>query len=254
MIIDRQKPYALVSVLLAAAFGISTGCSSPVSPERDKVKTTPNVPTRLVPEVCSTLAEFLRPLSLSADSVTTYPGVVVVNQAGSAIDLAVRPPVLTRLNNEVSLDLAFTPDTTNITYFFAGSFKQPEARKLISDFIERDKFYLTFRYCQEQYISSGRIRYSVISVADELAEVIRRNPRRYLPEDPFWKTALEVQFALSYAARTKGQVSDIDRIPIDTPSLSADERRIIVGLGLPFSITRLNPDYVRLFQDDTITS
>lgn len=243
MIIDRQKPATLLSVLLAAALGVSTGCGGPVSPERDKVRTTPISPARLVPEVCSTPAEFLRPPRLGSESVVTYPGGIVVNQAGSAIDLAIRVPSLTTINNETSLGLNFTLDTQNITYFFSGSFKRPDARERIAEFIEQDRMYLLMRYCQEQGISSGRIRYSPISVVDELVEVIRRNPRKYSAEDPFWRSVLAVQFTMAYVARTKVNVSDYDQIPIETPTLLAAERETVARLGLPFSITRFNPDH-----------
>lgn len=254
MIIDRQKPAALLSVLLAAAVGVSTGCSTPVSPEKDKVRMIPTSPARLVPEVCSTPAEFLRPPRLGSESVVTYPGGIVVNQAGSAIDLAIRVPSLTKINNEISLGLNFTPDTQNITYFFSGSFKRPDVREGIAEFIEQDKMYLLMRYCQEQGISSGRIRYSPISVVDELAEVIRRNPRNYSAEDPFWRSALAVQLAMTYVARTKANVSDYDQIPIETPTLSVAERETVARLGLPFSINRFNPDYFLPFlQSDTIS-
>lgn len=252
MSIDRQKPSNLVSILLAAALGVSTGCGNPVGPEGSNNKQSTSGPAIMTPEVCGSPAEFLRPPTLDIESVATYPGGIIVNRAGEALDLVARVPNLIRIKSEVSLGLNFTPDTQNITYFFSGSFKRPDARERIAEFIEQDRMYLLIRYCQEQGISSGRIRYSLISVEDELTYVIRRNRRNYSARDDFWKTALEVQLALSYTARTKATSFELNQVPLETPNLSAQERGIVVR-GLPFSITRLNPDYVfPILQDDTI--
>ncbi|MBI2334508.1 hypothetical protein HYU96_01785 [Candidatus Daviesbacteria bacterium] len=227
MRIDAQKTLGLVSALAIAA----EACSS-VHPSE----------AITIPEQCRRInTEALRPPTLSRQSVITYPGGAIINQAGSMVDLSVNIPTLLRINNSPDLALNFTPDTQNFTYFFAGSFRRPDAREQIVEFIKRDRTYLLYRYCQEQGVASGRARFSVISVADEFKTVQVDNPRTYPLTDPFWTRALTVQFALSYAARTKASTHDPEQIPTETPPLSSQERVVLIGLGLPFSITRLNP-------------
>lgn len=244
MLIERQKPQ-----LLAAVFAISvlaSGCDS-ARPRLEATRTSVFTPGRSN-ELCPQSIEALRPPTLSRESVKTYPGVVVINRAGAAMDLSIRPSVLTGINSEDSLGLNFTPDTVNIVYFDQNSFKMAGTTRLVADFFEQYMPPLLLRYCQEQHKSSGRVRFSAISVADELQEIIKKNPRNYSSSDLFWKNALEVQLAMAYVARTKDNVTDINKVQIETPNLSPQERATIVRFGLPFSITRLNSNYVYLFQ------
>lgn len=243
MRIDGEKSQLLLPVLMAAALGISTvGCRGSANLEPAKPAVVTSTPA-VLPDICLTPSELLRPPSLSRESVITYPGGVIVNQTGEAMELSVNIPTLLGINSSPDLALNFTPDTQNITYFFAGSFRRLDARERILEFIERDKPYLLYRYCQEQGVASGRARFSMISVADELREVLTNNPRNYLPTDPFWRRALEVQLTLAYVARTKMNTGDPEQVAVETPSLSYDERIAVVSLGFPFFISKFNPDY-----------
>lgn len=244
--IEGGKPLNLVSFMMATALGVSAvGCSGAPESGPTKIPTVPATAsaTAVIPAECTTPAELVRPRGFDKESMITYPGGVIVNQAGQAIDLIVRVPNIIRLNNEASLGLNLTPETPNITYFFAGSFKRPDTIEQVVAFFEQQKSYLLLRYCQEQGSAGGRLRFSAISVADELTEVYRKNPRNYPPTDPFWQSALEIQLTLAYVARTRVNISDPSQIPLEIPQVSAQDRTTITALGLPFSIIKLNPDY-----------
>ena len=219
---------------IAAIDNFALGCGQNIpKPETTRIPV-------VTSDRCTTPAEFLRPPRLTRESAITYPGGVVVNQAGTVMDLVVRVNKLQSINNEASFDLNSTPETQNITYFFAGSFMRADARSQIAAFIEQDAAYLLLKYCQEQGRASGRMRFSVVSVADELEEVFKRNPRNYSLQDPFWRSALEVQLAIAYLARSKQNTTDPSQIPLETPMLTVQERQTLVRLGLPFAITKLN--------------
>lgn len=233
MRIDAQKPIHLVTVLalMAAACG-------PISPpsvdqtKEDKAPITPNL--TVVPEVCSRTidAEAMRPSLLSRESVTTFPGNIVVNQAGSLADIMVNVPNLNRVNSDPALGLN-SPEHLNIIYFFAGSFYNPDAQAQIGAFFEAQRPYLLARYCQEQGVFSGRYLLSALSMTDAQSEVSKANPT-LIPASPAWISAVERELAENYILGSRKLIERHLQIPIK--ELSPDTLEVALSSGSPFRI------------------
>lgn len=241
MRIDAQKPIRMIAALALAYAGVACVSVEKGDKESRVIPLTTPTPSRIVPQICATTpSEMFRPPQLEQESVVIYPGGILVNRAGSILDLSVNVPNLLRINHDPKLNLGFTQDTVNIVYLYDENFAPPGSLAKIKSQIERDKLYLIYRYCQEQGLEKGIMRFVVISVADQLTELKRRNQQKYLPTDSFWKNALEVELANVYVAITRARVKDSDDLPLQAPALSADDRATLKALDLPFRITRLD--------------
>lgn len=243
MRIDGEKPQLLLRALMTAAFSISTVACDVSDPRTPTVIPAISSPSR-VPEVCSGSPELFRPPTLNRDSVAVYPSTVIVNRAGLAIgDLRVNPALLARINTDPSLALNLTPNDVNITYLFTESLKDAAARQAAFSIIQQEYGYLTYRYCHEQGIESGRIRFTTTSVADELTTVIQDAPQA---SHSFYQAALSVRLFFAYYTRTMLNTTDIFETPPDTPPPPLRITQLPIS-QMPFVVANLNPNYLEQF-------
>lgn len=240
MRIESGRPFVLLPSIMAIALGVSTvACSG--APESKSVATATMTPTAtpqwVIPEVCRTIdIEALRPPILDRISVATYPGNIVVNQAGSFADIAIEVRNLIRINTDPDLGLN-SPERLNIIYFFAGSLYSPNAQTQIGAFFEAHRPYLLARYCQEQGVYAGQYLLAALSMRDVQSKVSTANPA-LIPTSPPWISAIERMLAENYVLGSRVFIERDLNTPVK--ELSPDALGIALNRGLPFRIARWN--------------
>lgn len=225
---EMQKPFFLATALAMLAASCSSSVERPTSGQFPE-STAPTI------ERCTNLsAEALRPPTLSKESVVTYPGGIIVNQAGSIADFTVNLDILTNLNKK---PLELPTNILNVTYFFHGTFERPDAVLQMSQFFNTHRSYLLARYCQEQKMLPANPILSGVSVYDVLREVSRENPN-LARNDRLWVAGLEKGMAVNYLSVTKItlQYSHQEK----PQALSSTIIGQALEQGLPFKVTRFN--------------
>lgn len=245
MRVDGHKSPELVAMMMALAYGASvvTGCGGPSEsqPSKQPIERVPAAATP-TPQIAP-LAELLKPAPIERAQLFTYKQGVIVNLA-SAIDLGYIKPNLQMINTNPAFGLNFTDQDQNITYFFPQSFISGNGRQEAIRVVEEQLPMITAIFAAEQGIERGRMRFSIISLADALRNAVTRNPREYPPEDSFWGSALSVELANAYVGVSQLGVFDIQNTPATYPEISVDLRRSLAQrVAYPFAARISGPRY-----------
>ena len=229
--IDVSKPAHLVRALsvLAIAGGLA-GCG-------EAAATPTRIPAKpVVSRSCPIASEALRPPILDRESVATYNGGIVVNQAGSIGDLDIDIPALIRLNADPSLGLN-SANAVKVTYFFAGSFSRPDAYAQAESFFTAHKFYLSARYCEEQGSQLDSVLRLYLSLGDIRDETITAYPSLKFGS-PDWLKQFGRKIGRSYALGTRGVISPSLVTPL--PNLPNQVIEQVLDGDNPFRVININ--------------
>lgn len=243
--IDIQKSPAMLAAMMAVVYGVSTvtGCAGPSEsqPNKQPIERVPAAATP-TPQIAP-LAGLLKPAPIERAQLFTYKQGVIVNLA-SAIDLGYIKPNLRMINTDPAFGLNFTDQDQNITYFFPQSFVHGNGRQEAIRVVEEQFPMVTAIFAAEQGIERGRMRFSIISLADALRNIVTSNTRGYPPEDSFWGSALSVELGDAYVGVTQLGVFDIQNTPATYPEISVDLKRSLAQrVAYPFAARIADPRY-----------
>lgn len=174
-----------------------------------------------------------------------YSHGVIVN-ATKGIDLAVVIDNLQRLNSDPAFGINLDPpNEQNITYLFPQPFAGNDQNRQDAIAQAKDEMPLVLSALDTTlHISRGRVRFSIISVADALDNVTRRNPG-LTPMSQTYQSALSVELTHAYVGLTRAEIFDASITPPTYPEISATLRgQLYNSLAYPFGILSIDSRYL----------
>lgn len=233
------------SLVLACLAGmVVLGCLGPDAPVDNGVINFPTHPVTIVTSSsCQPPPITPGEITFRPNTISIYENIAFVNIA-EPLTFRFFPLSLSRINADSRFSLNLNSDITTMTFFIPGSFNNEQETNFALNVIEENIDDLSYRFCQEQGKPVGQKRFVVISIQDELIEIIQKNPSPSSLDDPFWRRALTTQLTSAYIARSQLNTTNILETPHVTPQLSVEMRVIMDAHGNPFVVERA--DFRRL--------
>lgn len=253
MSIDRQKSPQLVN-WLAATYGLLvTGCAiASEYPQVPSVATLPSVttvtptPDLFGPPLPTPSSELLSPKTvrggaeMGADMVT-YPRGVIINLT-RGIYLWVNTDRVPIINTDPRYGINLGNEEQNLTYLFPQSFTKGNGRADAIRLVDEELPWVISALREMQGIESGRIRFSLISVADVLASVAMSNPHLNPNSEDFRRLA-SFELTLAYLSTSGLKIHDIEQTPYVYPAVAPAIRRLLMQGDLLLTLPVINPNY-----------
>lgn len=172
-----------------------------------------------------------------------YPQGAIIN-ATKGVYLAVFPANLQAVNTDPVFNIKLSQDEQNITYLIPGSFADG-SRLQEAARIAGEELPLALSALHDKFgLQRGRARFSIISMADVIKNVSRRNPG-LTPKESHYLDALSVELGHAYIGTGQKAIFDAYQTPNIYPDISASIRTYLFERKLyPFAVTAINPNYL----------
>lgn len=252
MSIDRQKAPQLVS-LLAASYGLFlTGCASASEYPQKPVATLPSVatvtptPDLFGPPLPTPSSELLFPKTVREGAkMGMYQGGAIINLTRD-IDGAFNFDSLPFVNTDPRYGINLGNGEQNLTYLFPQSFARGNGRADAIRIVNEELPLVILTVSRFQGIESGRMRFSLISLADVLTRVSMSNPHLN-PDSEDFRGLASLELTLAYLSISGLEIHDIEQTPniypAVAPSVAPLIRRLLMQGDLPLALLVINPNY-----------
>lgn len=242
---QTRTPEIISRLICAAGAALVLNSCSPEKPPLMQ-KTPIPVPT-LTPTQSPAALPFMRSTLIprkvteGAEMLLYRQGAVVNETAG--INLLVQLEDLQQINIDPGFGINLKADEQNVTFLVPHS---------IADNTERSQKALTQVQAEAPMVLSalnrslginrGRLRFSVISVADVLKQAAGRHPG-LSTKSALYQEAVNMELASAYLALTKAKIFNAPDTPIAYPEISESLRKRLSGIR-PFTVLSIDPLYL----------
>lgn len=240
--------------MFAAVYGVLTitGCAASEQqagklPEEKLSGVLNPTPTVVIeaqkPPVLSLYPELLTPRSVRERAeILTYPDGAIINLT-RGVDLFVDGDTFSRINKDPRYDINLNNGEQNFTYLFPQTFTTGNGREEAIRIVEEEFSLVISAFNTKQGISTGRARFSIISIADVLKTLAQNNPD-ISPEKDLFRQGSATELSSAYLALSRLGIGDAKQTPSAYP-VTPRVRELLLQGGYPLRLMSINPNYIK---------